>query len=988
MEDPNSDATDPSLYTADTNLGAADSDSQPNLDSTYSDSDSADPNTDTPDQNTDTVRSNLNTADLHLDTADWNMDAALPHFDEASASEFLTFRLIHASQPSVVEKRAQEFLDVYADQPELMNIVITNLILNICFDPKGCPGRIVSTSDLNEIKVIIAELFQREDRDQTQESVIRLKGFLNLVRFLKYVASSSWRNVSIEYRFDSYFTKLMMLLGKSEELSLRQLSVLVRLTFVDDLLDQLDNISTNQLDTVRKYATYLLNSAYHDSNRDVWISCLQNLAKWLRRGPPFLADEFLRYVIYSLKDTTADVIRWALQISRDLLGDESCRPYLKSFAVMLYKSLAVVKSWHPKDFQLVCRCGKSLYRYCEWLNNSLPIDFYVLLWSHIFDKNRRRAKIAAKVFRKVVLCNEFDGDNVVKIIEFLEDKHILYRQLFVDAFIDDYELITDWNLLAKMLKDDISLLSDAQKHTLMTVVLTTVEQLVNRRSPEFRMTSLKYAYTPQLHQREWHQKLTRAFIPVVTCKIRPPRASNTNESKPALASRSLVYYFSILSYFKFDEVPTELLESAIVSCQLTLLNVDLDLVETKIFCRLLVEILGRCSRPDIQKLCKNVVKELKTYYERQCELSFVRRMSATLVPLKRIFTVLSVLSTVLPLDERLDFISLLENLGNDADAALCKEMLVMLLVNQTKMEFKRYKKMLIDKDTLRKFSSDHKILTKICQVYDDGRKMVLVLSDLMNDHFGTRFGRILYHGICECLLQLSGMGEDTISDFLSDKLGRRIATFVATVIRDIVKTDADASEKVSVVKVTIELIESDILPVSYASDILLAYCKGYRMLEDLFRAFLLKMGRANGAEKVAKWLLNFLIAHSEAAKTVEEFNCVVALTTKINRLLYPVRKELATLIRRLHLTAIEYATCEHNRSRRVLFLYALAELSVCLDKTGKRAAVAYLKAKAVSDPHIMETYLESLSRNYVRRLEDSDDEPEGISDVAQNITEN
>lgn len=829
-----------------------------------------------------------------------------------------------------------------------INLLLTDLIFTCCKIPASVPAELVERNDIDGIRMFIDNL------DKSKKLNLKIRStyvdyWSNVLKFFEVFWYENWNYIYSNNQFNSYINKLIVMLRTVEIFSLRLLSVQLELKLITSFLKNKPEYYNQQLNLVRERANSFLKQTIYDKHRQIWLYCLRELSEWFSLEPLFQTDTFFRFVIWSLKDQSVNVVLFAIRVSSELLN--KCSPsLLKNFVLQVVDAFLVVVTsvGSPIVFERICECCLLLYTNFE---NALSAEVVQVLESHLFALDRKKSRIAAKFWLAVNLEENSPVQCFRKIVKFLRGRKSIFVELFVDSMVDHCNLITDWKTLAQVLADTLEdPLMDEEKELLLLVIAFAVQQLVTENSPFVRMHAS--GKTPKNKRNEQVSKeITKVFLPYL-------------ESILLMKCQNYAIMMKMISFFDFSIMSVEIQQNLIATCSITFQRISGFTIRK---CTLeLLNQIELSNDESIRQLCMETINGLITNYEKK----YLYALEDLLVSPQKyqnskdqqsvssIFIALHILSSSYSACSRSIFNASVNFLKSDLPTPW----------NPTFVEAREISVILTTRYIVRKIDSIASLSAEDKkELLNDVMVLIYWLTAQLNTYYHGRLGEVVFFSLCELAKSLSHLrAYQQYKNYLFPKVAMdKIAVYLMVVLREndpmSSSWSADCVRMNALLEEYLQMIKLDLFPLRYAYDILRKYCEHTceTFIEKLLIMFLKTISNTRTCQVVADWLFILIVSLFESVETENDWKNILIYIRRISELMYAVKKENWEALCLVHKMGIDYAISD---AKRIRFFSVLINFQLCLDKPGRQNVFSYLMEKPACDATIMKEYANALKK--------------------------
>lgn len=831
-----------------------------------------------------------------------------------------------------------------------INLLLTDLIFTCCKIPASMPAELVENNDIDGIRIFIDNLDKSKKLNlKTRSSYVDY--WSNVLKFFEVFWYENWNYVYNNDQFNSYINKLIAMLCTVEIFSLRLLSVQLELKLITSFLKNKPECYNQQLNLVRERASSFLKRTIYDKHRQIWLCCLRELSEWFFLEPVFQIDTFFRFVIWSLKDQSVNVVLFAIRVSSEVLN--KCSPgLLKNFVPQVVDAFLVVVTsvGSPVVFERICECCLQLYTNFE---NAISAEVVQVLESHLFTLDRKKSKIAAKFWLAVNLEENSPVPCFRTIVKFLCGRKSIFVELFVDSLIDHCSLITDWKTVAQVLAGNLEdPLTDEEKELLLLVIAFAIQQLVTENSPFVRMRAS--GRTPKNKRNEHVSKeITKVFLPYL-------------ESILLMKCQNYAILLKMISFFDFSIMSVEKQKNLIATCSLTFQRI-FSFTIRKCTLELLSQI-ELSNDESIRQLCRETINGLITNYEKK----YVYALEDLLVSPQKyqnskdqqsvssILIALHILSSSYSVCSRNIFNASVIFLKSDLPTPW----------NPTFVETREISVILTTRYIVRKIDSVTSLSAEDKkELLNDVMVLIYWLTAQLNTYYHGRLGEVVFFSLCELAKSLSHLrAYQQYKNYLFPKVAMdKIAVYLTVVLRgkDRMSSSYDVSSDCvrmyALLEEYLQMIKLDLFPLTYAYDVLRKYCEYTceTFIEKSLIMFLKTISSTRTCQMVADWLFVLIVSLFESVETETDWKNILKYITRISELLYAVKKENWEALCLVHKMGIDYAI---SNAKRIRFFSVLINFQLCLDKHGRQNVYSYLMEKPACDATIMKEYANVLRK--------------------------
>lgn len=836
------------------------------------------------------------------------------------------------------------FIYKFGENQSQMKVVLTDLVFNCCKISAYVPTDLIEANDFDGIQQFVERM--TESKTVNMNTTVSLANYWsNALLFFENFWAQNWNKVVGE-DLGCYFEKLVTLLCGVEIPSLRFCSVQIKLKFFTSFLKNKPETFEQLLVLVRKYANRFLKCAVQDKCRQIWHCCIKELGKWFSLENELLTDEFFRFIVWSLKDQSINVVLAGLQVVSDVfqssppnLLEEFARQVSTTFTSILTSNCNAVV------FQRISKCCLQLSANFE---NAVPNEVTLLLESHLFDIDGRKSKAAAEFWVAVNLGNQL-VDSLRAIIKFLCGQKSLFIELFVDSLKDACSLITDWETLAQVLADGFEdKLTAEEKEILIVVVGFAVQQSVTEDQPFLRMRAAGKDAKNEINE-DISKEITKAFLPYLEYIL-------------ATEYQNYAVLLKIISFFHFRLIKPEKLRNLITSCALSF---QLIVSYTVRYCAL--EVISKIqlrAETAIHQLCIKTMNNLVSSYKKK----FVTALQNLLTDPEKYLDVdeqlsvsedlvgMHLLCSLFPIGDTATFNTALTFLKSDLPALWnpvfiqAREICVSF---STKCVTQR----------IEKISHSSVAFTK--RTLEDCITLIYWFTAQLKALYYGLLGEIVFFSLCELAKSLSSLPKDNKlckSIVFPEEAMDTMAVYLIVVSCNPGSVSSGAAisdvRKRALVEQYLQMIKLDLFPLTYANDVLRCYCdhNNEQVFEEPLIFFLQSICKTYNSETVSNWLFALLVHLFESAKVKDDLERTLTYTERISELIYAVKSEMCDAMCSVHKFGIDYAFSSFGH---IQFLDVLTQLQRCLDKSSRLIVFAYLMEKPALDTAAMKRYVNS-----------------------------
>lgn len=411
-----------------------------------------------------------------------------------------------SQQDANIEQLAQDFCQQYTARPSRLYIELSNITCYSCKIPPF-PVRMIEKGDLTAIDAFLRQWLDPSTRaGDTIRDLQSQEYWPNVLTFFHHLIFYEWNLLTEATKFDSFFAKFLGILASAELPSLRYFGSAVQLEFISVCARKKNELLRGEhRANILEYAGNILTNSFHDFERKIWAQSLSQMRLWFQSDASLLEPSLLRFLLWGLMDRWTANFRRCLQISVELLDEHYERKVLLvNFIQSLLPKLSITLATDDIDlFAQLCDLAVVLYH--KYLTVSPSSKFVDMLLRFTFATERTKAKAAANVFLHTKLQDAPALEQLRRIAQFLALHNSVFVELFVDAMIDDYPLLTDWDTLMQALGQ----LADSERETLLLVILCAVN-LVEGAKPFIR-TKRPEVQAPA----DFRATVTSAFAPLL-----------------------------------------------------------------------------------------------------------------------------------------------------------------------------------------------------------------------------------------------------------------------------------------------------------------------------------------------------------------------------------------------------------------------------------------------------------------------------------------